>query len=72
MLQYWIMYLPYILGPAFLLSGCIVLTLESSDPWYSGTHACLHRAELCAVPNAVVLCMPLRASLPYGGLRLLA
>ena len=36
-LQYWIMYLPYILGPAFLLSGCIVLTLESSDPWYSGT-----------------------------------
>lgn len=36
-LQYWIMYLPYILGPAFLLSGCMVLTLESSDPWYSGS-----------------------------------
>ncbi|CAK0779986.1 hypothetical protein CVIRNUC_004906 [Coccomyxa viridis] len=35
-LLYWIMYLPYILGPAFLLSGCMVLTLESSDPWYSG------------------------------------
>ena len=27
---------PFILGPAFLLFGCILLTLESSDPWWEG------------------------------------
>ena len=36
LLQYWMMYFLFILGPAFLLCGCLLLTLESSDPWWEG------------------------------------
>ena len=68
-LQYWIMYLPYILGPAFLLSGCIVLTLESSDPWYSGSmsgHGALSPSRIvrCLVASMLSSYLPL----PYSRL----
>ena len=39
LLQYWMMYFLYILGPAFLLCGCLLLTLESSDPWWEGEYS---------------------------------
>ena len=67
-LQYWIMYLPYILGPAFLLSGCIVLTLESSDPWYSGSMS--GHVSLSSMPCCFHACLALAPFLRAAAARM--
>lgn len=76
LLQYWMMYFLYILGPALLLCGCLLLTLESSDPWWDGEYLTLLYNGLHIVAIAltchicqVSLCQFIPFSTHMGGFR---